>query len=85
MTHSRSLAFSKDFKLTFHTIQQTSNSNHEVGISKKEKSIYILKTIKVGQQKYSFFLWYGLLWYWLKVLYKKAIGDRTAQELSGLI
>ena len=43
-------AFSTDLKLTFHTNQQTTNINHEVNISNEEKAIYILQTIKVGQQ-----------------------------------
>ena len=48
-------AFSKGLKLIFHTNQQTTNSNHEVNFSNEEKAIYILQTIKVGQQQYSLF------------------------------
>ena len=55
MSQTQLPAFSKDMKLTSHTNQQTTNSNHEVNISNEEKAIYILQTIKVGQQQYSLF------------------------------
>ena len=55
-TNSQVPAFSMDLKLTFHTNQQTTNSNHEVNISNEEKTIYILQPIKVGQQQCSLFM-----------------------------
>ena len=83
MTQTQLSAFSRDVKLTFHTNQQTPNSNHKVSISKEEKSIYILQTIKVGQQEYSFF--YDTGCYDMVSRYNaiKTIGDGAVQELHG--
>ena len=47
------LSFSRNLKLSFHMNQNQSTSFQKM--SDKEKAIYILQTIKVEQQKYSFF------------------------------
>ena len=73
-------AFSKDLKLTFHTNQQTINSNHEVNISNEEKPIYILQIIKVGQKQNSHFFDMGCCEIASKYIIK-TISDRAVQEL----
>ena len=81
MSQTQLPAFSKDLKLTFHTNQQTTNSNHEVNISNEEKAIYTLQTIKVGQQQYSLFYDIGCCDMVSRYNAIKAIGDRAVQEL----
>ena len=74
-------AFSKDLKLTFHTNQQTTNSNHEVNISNEEKAIYILQTIKVGQQQNSLVYDTGSCDMVSRYSAIKTVGDRAVQEV----
>ena len=78
-------AFSKDLKLTFHTNQQNTNSNYEVNTSNEEKTIYILQTIKVGQQQYSRFYETGCCNKVSRYNAIKTIGDRAVQKLPGPI
>ena len=68
-------------KLTFHTNQQTANSNHDVNISNEEKAIYIVQTIKVGQQQN--LLFYDMDCCDMVSRYNaiKTFGDRAVQEL----
>ena len=62
-----------------------STSNHEVSISYDEKAIYILQTIKVGQQQYSLFYNTGGCDKVSRYNAIKTIGDKVVQELLGPI
>ena len=74
-------AFSKNLSLTFHTNQQTPNSNHEVSISKEEKTIYILQIVSSNIQ----FFTMGSCDIVSRYNAIKAIGVRAVQELPGPI
>ena len=78
-------AFSVDLKLTFHTSQQTTNSNHDINLSNEEKVVYILQIIKVGQQQYSPFYEIGCCDMDSRYNAIKTIGDRAVQKLPGPI
>ena len=85
MRQNRLLAFSKDLKVTFHTIQEPTISNHEVRISRDKNAIYILQEIKVGQQQYSLFYDTGCCDMVSRYNSIKKNSGRAFQELPGLI
>ena len=62
-----------------------STNNHEDSISYEEKAIYILQTIKVGQQQYSLFYNTGCCDMISRYNAIKTIGDKVVQEHFGPI
>ena len=66
-------------KLTSYNNQQTKNSNHEINISNEKKTVYILQTIKVGQQQYSLFYDKGCCDMVSSYNAIKTVGDRVVQ------
>ena len=75
-------SFSKDIKLTFHINQSSAQENNQLN---EEKAIYILQTIKVGQQQYSIFYDSGCSEIVSRYDAARRIGNKATQEVAGPI